>query len=599
MSRIEPRELRFLLDAVIGLPDLMAQPPFDHLNAGMINDVLDTADKLAERFHAPHNREADLNEPHLVDGKVRLVPAVGEAFRAFADSGLMRAHLPESEGGLRLPWSVSSAAMTFFQAANLSTTAYSTLTIGAANLLHAFGTDEQKARYMEPLFDGRWAGTMALSEPQAGSSLADIRTQATPNDDGSYAIVGTKQWISGGEHELTENIVHLVLAKIKGAPAGVHGISLFIVPRFRVDAAGQPGTDNDVRLVSLLHKMGYRGITSTILAFGTDNACQGWLVGEPHRGLAYMFHMMNEARIGVGMGASSAGYAGFRYSLEYATTRRQGRLPDAKDPEQPMIPIIDHPDVRHLLMRQKVYAEGGLALCLYCASLLDWREATDDESGRRDLDLLLDLLTPIAKTWPSEYCLEANKLAIQILGGYGYTRDYPVEQYYRDNRLNPIHEGTAGIQGLDLLGRKVRQSGGRGLQLLLTRMNETLQAAESHADLVDSAGALRDAIDRLAATTQYLMTLGAERGGNVMLANSSAYLGVFGHTVLAWLWLRQGVAACEALPRAANAEAAAYYAGKIAACRYFHRWELPAIEAAARTLQSGDTLVLDLDSGMF
>lgn len=596
MSRIETREIRFLLDHVAGLPMLLQHPRYAHLQPGMLDDVFDTAAKLAERYFLPHNRSADLDEPHLADGKVRLIPEVRQACAAFAESGLLRAHLSEGEGGLQLPWCASSAAMTYFQAANIATLAYLTLTLGAANLLHAFGTPQQKQRYMQPLFDGRWFGTMALSEPQAGSSLADIRTRATPNEDGSYSIVGTKQWISGGEHELGENIVHLVLARIRDAPAGVQGISLFIVPRHRVHDDGSIGEPNDVRLVSLLHKMGYRGITSTILAFGTDDACQGFLVGEPNRGLSCMFHMMNEARIGVGLGAASLGYAGYRYSLEYARTRRQGRLPDSKDPGQPMTPIINHPDVRHMLLSQKVQAEGGLALCLYCASLLDRRATAEDAAQARDLDLLLDLLTPVAKAWPSDFCLDANRLAIQILGGYGYTRDYPVEQYYRDNRLNAIHEGTNGIQALDLLGRKLRQANGRGLDLLLARMDDTIAAAHAQPALRGLGDAMRAAAGRLSDTSASLARLGASAGTNAMLTNASAHLTLFGHTVVAWLWLVQAEAAARLQPGAPNADMAAYYAGKLAACRYFFRWELPRTEPLAAALRAGDTEVLSLET---
>lgn len=592
MKAMDQDEIRFLLHEVVGGDRIYAHPRYAHLDRETVDGVLDSAAAVAERYFAPHNRTADLNEPNRVDGKVVLIPEVAQACRAYIDAGFMRLQQDLDEGGMQVPWSVAMAATTFFQAANISTQAYLTLTAAAGNLLAAHASDEQKRRYLLPMREGRFFGTMALSEPQAGSSLADIRTTATPHADGSYALTGTKQWISGGEHELSENIVHLVLAKIKGAPSGVRGISLFIVPRYRVDDDGSLGADNDVRLVSLLHKMGYRGITSTILSFGENGGCQGFLIGEPHHGLKYMFHMMNEARIGVGLSAASLAYAGYRYSLDYAQTRLQGRAPDAKDPDTPMMPIIGHADVRHMLLRQKCYAEGGLALALDCAALCDDKEI-QGEPQRQDVALLLDLLTPIAKAWPSAFCLESSSLAIQVLGGYGYTRDYPVEQYYRDNRLNPIHEGTNGIQGLDLLGRKVMAGQGRALQLLGERIAATVAAARAFPQLQSQARQLQDACDLVARTTTQLFRVGTNDPKS-MLADSSEYLTMFGHTVVAWIWLRQAIAAAQALAAGTGARDK-YYQGKLAACRYFYRWELPKVAAIAATLIEPDATILELD----
>jgi len=603
MNVFDPQETAFLLHRVVGIDRLLQTPRYAHLDVETLDGVFDSAAAVAERYFLNHHRISDTEEPEVVDGRVVLPAAVGEACHAYVEAGLMRLQQPLDDGGMQLPWSAAMAVASFFQAANISTQAYLTLTAAAGNLLAKYGTQAQQQRYLEPMREGRFFGTMALSEPQAGSSLADIRTAATPNPDGSYSITGTKQWISGGEHELTENIVHLVLAKIKGAPAGVRGISLFIVPRYRVEEDGRPGADNHVRLVSLLHKMGYRGITSTILGFGEAGQCQGFLVGEPHQGLKYMFHMMNEARIGVGLSAAALAYAGYRHSLDYARTRLQGRAPDAKDPATPMRPIIEHADVRHQLLRQKAFAEGGLALALDCAALCDDVETATTPQAQDDLLLLLDLLTPIAKAWPSQFCLEANSLAIQVLGGYGYTRDYPVEQYYRDNRLNAIHEGTNGIQGLDLLGRKVHAGGGRALQLLGERIAATVAQARAAAQSApaDTAAALtahaqqlEQATARLAEVTAHLARLGAQ-DPRIMLVDSSQYLTLFGHTVVAWLWLRQALAAQAALNAGAGVREA-YYRGKLAACRYFFRWELPTALALADVLVTPDDVILALDT---
>ncbi len=376
-------------------------------------------------------------------------------------------------GGAQLPVTVAEAGFAWFSAANVSTTGYLMLTIANANLLAKFGTPEQIDAFLRPMLAGRFSGTMALSETQAGSSLADILTRAEPQDDGTYRLFGSKMWISGAEHELTDNIVNLVLAKIPGGPPGTKGISLFIVPKYLVGDDGSVGERNDVVLAGLNHKMGQRGITNTVLNFGEGRftpggqpGAVGYLVGEPHRGLTYMFHMMNEARLGVGMGAVSLGYTGYLKSLEYARERPQGRPVTAKDPSAPQIPIIEHADVKRMLLAQKAYVEGGMALLLYCAKLVDLQHSAESDEERDATTLLLDILTPVGKSWPSQWCLEANSLAIQVHGGYGYTREYDVEQHYRDNRLNPIHEGTHGIQSLDLLGRKVTQRGGASLAAL-------------------------------------------------------------------------------------------------------------------------------------
>src|ERR687893_755259 len=393
--------------------------------------------------------------------------------------------------------------------------------------------------------EGRWFGTMALSEPQAGSSLADITTKAAPQDDGTYRLTGNKMWISGGDHELTENIVHLVLAKIPGGPPGVKGISLFIVPKFLVDADGSLGERNDVVLAGLNHKMGYRGTTNTLLNFGEGvhtpggrAGAVGYLVGEPHRGLSYMFHMMNEARIGVGMGATVLGYTGYLHALEYARTRTQGRPSSAKDPASAAVPIIEHPDVRRMLLAAKSYAEGGLALGLYCARLVDEEQTAETEEERARAHLLLDTLTPIAKAWPSQWGPVADDLAIQVHGGYGYTRDYPVEQFYRDNRLNPIHEGTNGIQAIDLLGRKAVMQGGAGLGLLLETVRATADRAEG-TEWAELAADLRATSARLAEVTATLWSTGDPE---LALANASAYLDPAGHLVVGWMWPEQVLA---------------------------------------------------------
>jgi butyryl-CoA dehydrogenase len=455
--------------------------------------------------------------------------------------------------------------------------------------------------FVRPMLSGQWAGTMCLSEPQAGSSLADVRTRAEPDGDSPlgprYRLFGSKMWISGGEHELTPNIVHLVLAKIPGGPPGVKGISLFIVPRRLPGADGSAGERNDVALAGLNHKMGYRGTVNTLLNFGEGRfpaggraGAVGYLVGEPHRGLGYMFHMMNEARIGVGLGAVALGYTGYLESLEYARNRPQGRPVASKDPASPPVPIIAHADVRRMLLAQKAYVEGGLALTLYCARLVDEERTAAEAGAREEAHQLLEILTPVAKSWPSQWCLAANDLAIQVHGGYGYTRDYPVEQLYRDNRLNPIHEGTHGIQALDLLGRKVSMSGGRALAALGGRIGAAVARARAtgDADLGAWAAALEGAVARCVAVTRALYACGdPER----MLANAAVYLEAFGHVVVAWIWLEQATAA--------HGRSGDFYDGKRQACRWFFRWELPRTAAQFALLESLDDTTLAMRDAWF
>lgn len=562
------RDLEFLLYEWLRVEELTSLPRFAEHSRETFDGVLELCEQLAERYFAPHNKLSDANEPTFDGTTVTVIPEVKVALEAFAKADLVGMSFDAELGGAQLPTAVAQAGFAWISAANISTSGYLMLTIANANLLAEFGTPEQIDRFVKPMLAGRFTGTMALSETQAGSSLADITTRAEPQDDGTYRVYGTKMWISGAEHEMSENIVNLVLAKIPGGPAGTKGISLLIVPKYIVDADGTVGARNAVAISGLNHKMGQRGITNTVLNF--DGAV-GYLVGEPHRGLAYMFHMMNEARLGVGMGAVALGYTGYLKSLDYARERPQGRL--VKDPATPQVPIIAHADVKRMLLAQKSYVEGALGLALYCAKLTDL--------GEREL---LDILTPIAKSWPSQWCLEANSLAIQVLGGYGYTREYDVEQHYRDNRLNPIHEGTYGIQSLDLLGRKVTQNGGAAMTTLAARITDTVTRAGDD----PLAAQLAAAWQRLVEVTA---TMFAGDDPAVTMANSAVYLEAFGHIVIAWVWLEQHLATF--------AKDGDFYEGKRQAARFFYRYELPKVYPQLDLLASLDRTTLDMQSSWF
>ena len=599
------RDLDFLLYEWLDAESLTTHQRYADHSRETFDAALTTAEKIAAEYFAPHNKKSDQNEPCLDGEQVHLIPEIRAAVDAFSHAGLIAAQHDYEFGGMQLPTTVANACMAWFMGANVATAAYPFLTIGNANLLLAHGSAAQIENFVRPLLAGRFMGTMCLSEPRAGSSLSDINTRAEADADGSYRLFGNKMWISGGEHELTENIIHLVLAKIPGADGkiihGVKGISLFVVPKKLVNADSSLGERNDVVLAGLNHKMGYRGTTNCLLNFGEGKfkpggkpGAVGYLVGEPHQGLRYMFTMMNEARIGVGLGATMLGYTGYLHALDYARNRPQGRPSQAKDPATPQVAIIEHTDVRRMLLAQKAYVEGALALNLYCAKLVDEEKTAGDESIKREKTLLLDILTPIAKSWPSQWCLEANSLAIQVHGGYGYTRDYNVEQFYRDNRLNPIHEGTHGIQGLDLLGRKVSMHDGAAFKLLGRVIERSIQAglAAERADTKSFAASLAVCMQRLSLVTIQLHATG---NPDKTLANATVYLEAFCHIVMAWIWLEQSLVASKNDQEAGDD----FYHGKFQACRYFFNHELPKVAPMLDLLALQDTTALEMKDAWF
>jgi butyryl-CoA dehydrogenase len=604
--------LEFLVYDWLHAESLTARTRYADHSRETFDAVWDTCERIAREKYAPFNRTVDTQEPSF-DGEKVIQPAcTGEARKAYADSGMLSAAQPYEQGGMQLPYVVEAAANSFFACASISIGS-NLLTVGNANLLRVHGTPMQQQVFADNAFNGRWAGTMALSEPQAGSSLSDIATRAEPDGvdfeadplGARYRLKGNKMWISSGDHELTENIVHLVLAKIPGPDGklipGVKGISLFIVPKKLVDTTGQlTGERNDVALAGLNHKLGWRGTTNTLLNFGEGKypvrggaGAIGYLVGRPHEGLKCMFHMMNEARIGIGMAATMLGLAGYYASLDYAKNRPQGRpmTEGGKDASSPQVAIIEHADVKRMLLAQKAYCEGALALNLYCAQLVDeGRTGSPEEAARAKL--LLEVLTPIAKSWPSENCLEANSLAIQIHGGYGYTRDFPVEQYWRDNRLNMIHEGTHGIQAADLLGRKVLMQGGAGLQLLATTIHATIERALQQPALAAYANQLAQALQEVGSATKKAWATGNPQEA---LANAVPYMQAFGHMVLAWVWLDVALTVLQrdaALSIAANA-------GRMGAVRYFYHYELPQITAWLQVVKARDLTCAQLPAEAF
>ncbi len=601
-------ELPFQLYDVLHTQNLCASAKFAEHNRETFDAVLDTAKKIATDLFLPHNRIADQNEPQFDGTRVSMIDEVKVAFDAFRESGFIAGRYSFAEGGMQLPETVMTAVAGYFMAANPSTTAYPFLTTAAINVLSHFASDEIKAAFMPRMLTGEFTGTMALTEPHAGSSLADITTTAVAQQDGSYRIKGSKIYISGGDHELSDNIVHLVLAKIPGGPSGVKGISLFAVPKFRVAEDGSLGVRNDVHLTGLLHKLGYRGTTSTSLSFGDQGECYGYLIGEPHFGLRYMFKMMNEARIAVGFGAAMIGYRGYQYSLAYAKDRTQGRIAPNNKPEHDATAIINHGDVKRMLLAQKAYSEGGISLCLYGSNLIDRINTCEDATLKAELAELLDLLTPVLKAWPSEYGPKANDLGIQVLGGAGYTREYYAEQFWRDNRLNPIHEGTNGVQALDLSFRKLWQNNGLGIQILKREItNDLLTITTPESGRL--AAKLTPYMSDLHQVLVHLSKILATEKAITLTGNAQALMNIFATIVVSWIWIRQASKAeqlLQAMPAADakdgsydNADQRNFYQGKIQAAKYFIDWELPTIKRDIELLINDNAVCTDMQAAWF
>lgn len=586
------RDLQFQLFENLQVLELTQYDHFKEHFAETFQMVLEAAEQIAESSLYPLLTEMDRNEPQLLDGKIRVHEGMKKIIRQFGEDGWINATFTYEEGGQQLPNTLHMAAGFIFQAANYSASVFPFLTTGAANLIRTFGNKALVDKFTPLMYSGKWQGTMALTEPDAGSSLADLSTTAQPTDkEGVYSIKGQKIYISCGDHDACENVIHLMLARIQGAPAGVKGISLFVVPQLRVED-GQP---NDVLTEGVYHKMGYKGAPIAHLMIGSNDGCEGYLVGEPHKGLSYMFQMMNEARVGVGMNAVAIGTAAYYASLAYAKERPQGRKIGEKDPALPQIPIIQHADVKRMLLFQKSITEGALALLLYCSKLGDIAHVGEGKE-KEEAALLLDFLTPIAKSYPSEMCCLTTSAAVQVLGGAGYTTDFPVEQYYREARIHPIHEGTTGIHGLDLLGRKAVMQEGKALKLFVVEISKTIHQAKAIPSLLSSAEKLEKYLQRAQQTVGHLFTKAGENR-EAYLADATLFLEYAGILSISWQWLNLAITAQHKLD-AGSAETA-FYKGKIISMRYFFEYELVKMDALGKRLTAEDMPTLDMEEDGF
>ncbi|TWX68086.1 acyl-CoA dehydrogenase [Colwellia demingiae] len=572
---LNERDLSFMLYELFDVEKLITRERFKDHDKESFNAAVDTAKVIAEKYFLPIRKKIDQCEPTFDGSKVTMIPEIKPAIDSVIQAGLAAPASDYDAGGMQLPEIVANTVNAYLIAAASTTLGYVALTNANCNLIEAHGSEKQIKTWVKPMREGRFMGTMAMTEPEAGSGLADLTTTAIKQDDDYYLISGNKIFISGGDHELSDNIVHLVLGRVKGAPKGIKGITLFIVPKYLVNDDTSLGQRNDVNLTGLFHKMGGRGQTSTALNFGEKGGAIGYLVGEENMGLTYMFHMMNEARIMVGSSAAITAMTGYQYSLDYAKERRQGRLLSCKDPKSTPVNIIQHPDVRRMLLTQKAYAEGAWSLCLFGSLLSDNIKTAENKEERQQAQFLLDFLTPMIKSWPSEWGPKANSLAIQVLGGHGYINEHPVEMFYRDNRLNPIHEGSTGIQSLDLMTRKISTKNSAGYIALLQLMQNTIEKATGIKQLASCANELNNAIAILELTTKKVLDASSVECADLVFSNSVTYLDMFGHIVISWLWLKQGMSAIIGLAKTPHQEDKEFYLGKLQAMKFFYRIELP------------------------
>ncbi len=585
--------LKFLLFDVHKIQELLKYERFSEFDIESFNILLDSARSWADQDFYPYYREMDEKPVYYKDGKTYSHPILKKIFAQAGENGWLGTYFDHEDGGMQMPHTLANATNHIFEAANNHIPGYMGLTSGAAHLIANFGNDALKQRFIPHMLSGKWGGTMALTEPQSGSSLSDIVTSAKETDNGKYHIKGQKIFISGGDHEAVENFVHLTLARIEGAPAGTKGISLFAVPKYRYDDDGT-SVYNDVCAVADFQKMGQRGYSTVHLVYGEKDDCVGYLVGEPNQGLKYMFQMMNGARIDVGMTAASTATAAYYASLQYAKERPQGRKimnSGKKDVSEGQTLIINHPDVRRMLMLQKGIVEGALSLLLECSKYSDIAHC-DVAEAKSNHQLLLEFLTPIAKTYPSEMGRIAINNGLQVLGGYGYCMDFPLQQYLRDIRIMAIYEGTTGIQSLDLLGRKMPMENGKALQLLTTQMTETIKDAKSYENLSAYADILAGKMGEIQKVLTYLMPYAAKGDFENYLADATIFMEMASNIVIGHQWLKMALAAHKALHSDEKVFETSFYESKIQTMKFYFKYELPKTKACLETIMHHDKLTL-------
>ncbi|HEX5669402.1 MAG TPA: acyl-CoA dehydrogenase [Chitinophagaceae bacterium] len=589
MQYLSFQNLNFLLYDVHHMHDLLKYPKYSHIGGREEMELLlQSAKDIADKELFPFFKEMDEQPVIYENGKIRSHPQLKNIFRTVADAGWFTAQVKLEEGGMQLPYSIFSVAHMIFEAANSSAQGYLGLTTGALELIELFAADQYKMIFMPPMMEGRWQGTMALTEPQAGSSLSDITASAKQVGD-HYEVKGQKIFISGGEHEACENFVHLTLARIEGAPAGTKGISLFIIPKY-MPLPGGTLEDNHVICAADFRKMGQRGYATTHLIFGESGVTRGYLVGEPNKGLQYMFQLMNSARIAVGQTAAAVSSAAYYYSLNYANERPQGRHIADKDLSKDQTLIINHADVRRMLLLQKAFVEGAISLVIECLKWYDLEKLQfGDEKDKAHV--ILELLTPIVKTYPSEYGIMSTSNALQVFGGYGFTMDFNAQQYFRDIRIMSIYEGTTGIQSMDLLGRKVQMKQGQAIHYLMEEMMKAADTASSFPALRKYELKFRESINRMGQVLSHLQKFAAAGNIELYLSDANLFMELSGITAVAWQWLKQGVVVQQKLAEGDNE----FYNSKMETLKFYFKYELPKTIALAESLMNDDVVTVKGD----
>ena len=611
---VDERDVKFALYEHLNVESLCEAEQYSDFSREMFDMALDAARKLAENELWPANADGDQQGVKLEGGSVTVPQSYHSAYRHFCDGGWPSLSIDQDGGGQGFPSSVSVAIIEYFIAANLGIMSYAGLTSGAARLIHTYATEELRKSYLEKMVTGEWTGTMCLTEPQAGSDVGALRTRAVKRADGSYSINGSKIFISGGDHDLTENIVHLVLARVEGAPAGTRGISIFIVPKKRLENGNL--ADNDVTAVAVEEKLGLHGSATCALNFGEKDNCIGYLIGEENSGMKIMFSMMNEARLVVGLHGLGLASGAYRHALRYADERVQGpHITKYKDAEAPKVPIIDHPDVRRMLMWMKSVTEGMRGLLYFLAYCADRGDMTDTDAEAAKYAGLADILIPVCKAWASDMGFKVTELAVQILGGYGYCREYPVEQFLRDIKITSIYEGTNGIQALDLVGRKLPYKQGALFRQFIQETEDVLQKGKAKESLKQVAESFEAARSQLVEATTYFAM--QSFSGNIMIPvlYATPYLELFGDVAVGFILLWQALIADEKLEGIyAGAEAntpekrketdennssAAFYRGKVASAQFFANTILSLAEGKAKAIKSGERSALDMPNAAF
>ncbi len=594
---VDLETLKYILYDIHNIENLLTAERFQDHDMESLNLFIDSVKEFSDRELYPYFKEMDENPAYHKDGTVIVHKQVGTVMRQSGEMGIIAAAFNYEDGGLQIPFSALQAAVYIMDAANNHLPGYPSLTQGSAELIVEFGNEELKKTYVPNMLSGVWGGTMCLTEPQAGSSLSDITTKATPTEEGYYKISGQKIFISGGDHQYADNFVHLVLARIEGAPKGTKGISLFVVPKYRIKEDGTLEY-NDVMTVADFQKMGQKGYCTTHLGFGDKDDCRGWLVGEEHKGLNQMFLMMNGARIAVGRGAAAIAMAAYRTSLQYANERPQGRKLTAdgkKNPTEKQSLIIEHPDVRRMLLLQKSIAEGSLSLVFLASKYHDIIHSTSSKEEKEKYNLLLEMIIPIVKTFPSEAGAESVNNGLQVLGGYGFCTDFSLQQYYRDIRISALYEGTTGIQSQDLLGRKVPMQNGKGLELLAAEIMQTVQLASKDDDLKKYATILGEKLQLSQKVLGHLMPFAMKGNYERYLADANLFMEYMSIVTLGWLWLEMAVDAKNELNNSDKKYSETFYESKIHTMKFYFKYEVPKTNSLAESLMNNEEVTIKKD----